>query len=94
MEIKPVDLICQHSADGTIIPLRVRFNDEDGESQTFNIKDYEDLSHQGTRTMPDGVFVTNNTIVFQCKIIVFNAVRVINLYLDKDDMIWKMSVIR
>lgn len=42
-----VDVICQHSVDGTIIPLRVRMTDEDGQRQMFNIKEYLDVSHKG-----------------------------------------------
>ena len=29
--IDEVDVICQHKADGSIIPLRLRFMNEDGE---------------------------------------------------------------
>ena len=63
--IKPVDVICQHSADGTIIPLRIWLTDEDGMKQTYTIKGYRDLSHQGTREMPDGVYVSNNTLIYE-----------------------------
>lgn len=91
MAARAIDVICQHSADGTIIPLRVRFSDENGERQTFNIEGYRDLSHQGTRTMPDGVYVSNNTLIFECKIIVHNQTRIINLYYEPSGLIWKMT---
>lgn len=91
MAARAIDVICQHSTDGTIIPLRVRLSDENGERQTLNIEGYRDLSHQGTRAMPDGVYVTNNTLVFECKIIVHNQTRKINLYYEPSSLIWKMT---
>lgn len=91
MVAHPIDVICQHSADGTIIPLRVRFVDENGERQVFSIKGYRDLSHRGTRTMPDGVYVSDKTLIFECKIIVHNQERIINLYYEPDGLIWKMT---
>ncbi len=89
--LREVDVICQHSADGTIIPLRVRITDEDGLRQAFTIKGYKDLSHHGTRTMPDGIYVTDKTLIFQCKICVIDRERIIMLYYDPSQTIWKMT---
>ena len=89
--LKPVDVICEHSRDGTVIPIKVRAVDEDGEFQTYSIKEYRDVSHNGTRTMPDGVYVTNGTIVFECNIIVFGRKRLIRLYYDPTGLVWKMT---
>ena len=87
-----VDVICQHSRDGTLIPLKVRVTDEEGEYQTYYIKGYKDHSHQGSRTLPTGVFVTNNTIVFECEIISFGRKRKIWLYYEESHrMVWTMS---
>ena len=46
---QPVDVICQQNRDGTMIPLRVRLTDEEGATQTYTIKEYKDLSHQGDK---------------------------------------------
>ena len=89
--LRTVDVICQHSADGTIIPMRVRITDEDGLRQAFTIKGYKDLSHHGTRTMPDGVYVTDKTLIFQCKISVIDRERIIMLYYDPTQTVWKMT---
>ena len=40
-----VDVICQHSSDGNIMPLKIRFEDEDGQWQTYIIKEYKDIAH-------------------------------------------------
>ncbi len=86
-----VDLICQHSVDGTITPIRIRFKDDDGLMQAYNIKEYIDISHQGTRTMPDGVFITDNTIAFECKIMVFDQIKNIRLYYFDASNKWVMT---
>jgi len=36
--IDEVDVICRHNADGTIVLLRLRFMNEDGEYETYTIK--------------------------------------------------------
>lgn len=41
---KSVDFICQHCADGSIIPLKFRIKDEDGELRDFKITGYKDVS--------------------------------------------------
>ena len=88
---KPVDVICQHSRDGSLIPLRVRVKDDEGEYQTYRIHEYKDMSHRGTRENPDGVFVTNNTFVFECAIMVFGQRKVIQLYYEPNKTVWNMT---
>lgn len=88
---KPIDVICQHSRDGTMIPLRIRVKDDEGEYQAYTIQGYRDLSHQGTRTMPDGVYVTDKTLVFECNITVFGRKKIIRLYYEPNGTVWKMT---
>ena len=92
-EAKAVDVICQHSRDGTTIPMRVRVTDEDGQLQSYTIKGFRDLSHSGTREMPDGMYVNNSTLVFECYINDFGRKRLIRLYHEHNEHIWKMTVI-
>jgi hypothetical protein len=87
-----VDVICQHNKDGSMIPMRVRLTDEDGAVQTYTIKNYEDLSHQGTRTMPDGMYVTDRTFVYECQVQAFGRYRMIRLYYEPSGTVWKMTV--
>ena len=79
-----VDVICQHNKDGSMIPIRVRLTDEDGAVQTYTIKNYEDLSHQGTRTMPDGMYVTDRTFVYECQVQAFGRYRMIQLHREQE----------
>ncbi|SCW27292.1 hypothetical protein [Eubacterium ruminantium] len=86
-----VDVICQHSVDGTVIPLRIRLTDEDGQRQVFNIKEYMDISHKGSYTTADGVFVTDNNLIFECKILVINMIKKITLYYSPFNQSWTMT---
>ena len=67
------DVICQHKTDGSIIPLKIRITDEDGEYQVYNIKSYKDVSNRTAYTMPNGTSVApaNHLWKFECKISVF-----------------------
>ena len=87
-----LDVICQHTADGEIIPLRIRIRNEEGEYLTFSIREYRDLSHRGTYTTGDGAFVTNNTLVFECHIEVFGAQKTVRLYYDVNRSLWRYTV--
>lgn len=88
---KAVDVICQHTREGNIIPLKIRVQDEEGEFQNYVVKGYKDLSHKGSYTMPNGVGVTSTIFPFECKIVVFERERIVHLYYNSLDHIWCMS---
>jgi hypothetical protein len=94
IEPQPVDVIAQFASNGIIRPIRIRVTDEDGQHQDFTIKSYKDLSHQGTRTMPDGVLVTDETYVYECGIEVFGQLKKIRLYFrtDSHGFDWKITI--
>ena len=101
-----VDVICQHNKDGSMIPMKVRLTDEDGAVQTYTFwhisrkyvpksfgqENHEDLSHQGTRTMPEGMYVTDHTFVYECQEQAFGRYRMIRLYYEPSGTVWKMTV--
>ncbi len=88
---KSLDVICMIGGDGTVVPIRIRIEDDEGERQTYTIQEYTDLSHQGTKTMHDGIYVTDDILVFDCKIIVFGRPKNIMLYYDASKSKWTMS---
>ena len=88
---RKVDVICQHSSDGTVIPLRIRLMDDDGEMQIYNIQEYKDISHKGCYTTPDGIYVTKPDFVFECKIVVIDTVKRISLYYCPSSAVWTMT---
>ena len=83
-----VDIICQHSRDGTVVPLRIRVVGEDGEPRVFSISSYKDLSGNGTYTTSDGVYVTNETLFYECRIEVNGVMRGIRLYYRENQNNW------
>lgn len=84
------DVICQHTRDGTIIPIKIRLQDEDGEFQTYSIQAYKDLTHYGNYVMPNGVTTSNHMWRFECKIIVFGVEKRIRLFYNAFDNKWKV----
>ncbi|MBQ1547749.1 MAG: hypothetical protein IIZ61_05080, partial [Lachnospiraceae bacterium] len=87
MEIKdnkrkiPADVICEFTKDGEIFPMRVRIADDDGELHAYTIKEYRIVSGNGSSYVtPDGIYVTNDIIIFECHITVFNRQKTIRLY--------------
>ncbi len=90
---KPVDLICCHGKNGEVMPIRIRMQDEDGQYQAYAIKEYKDISHRGVRMMPDGVFVTEKTLIFECKISVFGCEKQVHLYSNDPYLSWQMTLL-
>lgn len=85
---KAIDVICQHTREQKIIPLRIRLQDEDGEYQTYTIKSYRDNCSEGTYTLPNGVGVTKGIWTFDCKIAVFGQLKPIRLFYNPRDNKW------
>ena len=52
------DVICQHKIDGSIIPLKIRILDEDGEYQVYNIRSYKDVSNHKAYTIDFSYILT------------------------------------
>ncbi len=88
-----VDVICQHSCDGEIIPLCIRIKDDEGEYHSFNIKSYKSLSHLGSYVTSDGVFVTNSILNYDCHIVVPGVLQSVRLYYDLATGLWRMSLL-
>ena len=71
---KRIDLICQHTMEGKIIPLKLRFQDEDGELQEYSVKGYRDTSEFGITS-------------FECKIIVRDTMKFVRIFSSVPEMI-------
>lgn len=82
-----IDVICQHNKDGTIIPLKIRLQDEDMAYQTYTIKAYKELSTETIR-LPSEVVVTANTLRYNCKIEVFGCEKRVILHYNKSQVKW------
>ena len=90
--IDKVDVIAEYKSDGTIIPMRFRMMNEDGEYEAFTIKAYKQMPKKGTYTTEDGVYICNEDLVFQCKVIVLNIERIVRLYFFKQKNSWILGI--
>ena len=77
-----IDVICQHTKEGEIIPMRIRLNDEDGMVQTYKIYSYRNMTGSDYRM---------NIWIFECKILVLNTLKLIKLYYHGGDRIWTID---
>lgn len=91
MHLDKIDLICMHSKEGDVQPLRLRVTDEEGILRVFSVKDFRDLSHHGARTMPDGVCVSDKTIILECKIEINGQDKIVRIYSNPPYLEWVMS---
>ncbi len=66
---QPIDVICQFSSSGTIIPLKLRFTDEDGETNEYKVLSYR----QKKSTL-------NQVVAFDCKVNYYNQVKIVSIY--------------
>ena len=85
-----IDVICQYTTNGTIIPLRIRVKDEDGSYQTFTIKAYKELSSPNSYQSPYGTAVHGHIWTFECKIQVLDVTRRLTLFFNSYDNLWKI----
>lgn len=60
---KEIDVICQHTKNGKIIPLRIKLEDEEGINREYNVVAYKEID--------DNCFV--------CRIEVFNKYKDIRI---------------
>ena len=89
--LKPVDVICQFDRKGIITPMKIRITDEDGEYQRYWIEEFIELKHTGAATLSDGVFVSEQLVIFECYITVYDKRRMIRLYYEPHSMIWQIT---
>ena len=85
-----VDMICQHTKEGTIIPLKIRLIDEDGERQQYNIRRYRILSHEGKVILPSEVGVTTCTLRYECVISVFGQEKMLQMLYNIGSRTWRI----
>lgn len=84
------DVICQMNKEGKVIPLRIRFQDEDGQYQTYMIKSYMQINQGSNVTVSDDVVLPMQHKLFDCKIAVWGQLRTIRLFYNCTDSKWKI----
>ena len=80
--MKDVDVICQIKSDGSIIPIRIKLEDEEKQLQIFNIKRYKapkEYLRSETSGHNDGKFPFSDMLEYQCVIVVFEREKIITI---------------
>ena len=85
-----LDVICQHTSEGRVIPIKIRMIDDDGEWQIYKIKSYKVLASPGTVHLPNNVDTTTNTWLCECQVFIFNRTLMIKLYYNVYEGVWKL----
>ena len=85
-----IEVICQHRFDGAIIPLRIRLKDEDGEFQTYTVRSYRELHVADRSRLPSDIVVSSRIYSYECKIMVFARERIVRIFYNLNDGIWRI----
>lgn len=91
-ENKNIDMICQHNADGSIIPLKMRIEDDDGMMQEYKVRSYKDLKYKSELfEMPDvGRVHSSGIYPFDVKIESFGREQTLRLFYNSYEHTWKL----
>lgn len=77
-DIQYIEVISKFTVDGTVIPIKLKVQDEDGEYQSFMIKGYRTIicnpSHK----------------CYDCKIEVFNQERIVRIFYNGPEFKWRI----
>ena len=89
-----IDVICEHKHDGTTIPIKFRLKNEDGMWETYSIKAYRPNSNNYTHTTKDGLYVSGQTEIYECKVVIFGLERTVRLYHSPKGSLaeWKLAI--
>jgi len=82
------DVICQHTKDGRIIPLKIRIQDEDGEMQNYSVKGYRMVNVNGKVVMPNEVCVTSHIWRFECKLCIWGREKIVGMSYNAIENLW------
>ena len=89
--LRPVDVICIHERDGGITPIRFRLTDDEGILRAYGIKECRKMPINGAYTTADGVYVTQQDVIFLCRIMIRDTMRNIRLYYTPQTGRWQMA---
>ena len=82
-----IDVICQHCRDGSIIPIKIRVQDDEQINNVYIIQSFKALDNNELR-LPSEVVVTSNILRYDCKIEVFGTLKRIVLHYNKSQVKW------
>ena len=80
-----LDVIAQHNKDGSIIPLKIRLHDEDGELQSYKVKSVRQRYVNSAEAPAD-----YHIVIFDCKINAFGRDKIVSISYSYADRLWKV----
>ena len=86
-----IDVICQHNRDGSIIPIKIRVQDDENMNNVYTIKSYTEVSMEKVM-LPNEAVVTSDILRYDCEIVVFGTVKKVRLHYNKSRVKWYIYV--
>lgn len=80
-EDQKIDVICLFQKDGSLIPLKVKIKDENGEYQTYKVMGYKEV-------LEGELSSTFSMSVFDIKIEVYGVLKVIRICFSVNERTW------
>lgn len=87
---KSIDVICQFKQNGSIIPIKIRMQDDSGEFQSYVIQGYIEYPPGSKYKLPGGFSATNSIHVFKCKVICFGREQILHMYYNSGNSQWHL----
>ena len=89
-DVQKIDVIWQHNKDGSMVPIKIRVTDEDGERQSFQIRGYRDLTYYIDRDSSEK-HARNEIWQFECRILVFSSEKTVSITYNAKENIWSLA---
>lgn len=89
---KSADVICQHTKEGKLIPLKLRIEDDDGELQNYSIRSYRPMSVGRDVVLPNEVTVAKSIYRYECKLCIWGREKIINLFYHAYEKVWYVEM--
>ena len=91
MDHTPIEVICQHKTNGTILPIKIKCADEYGEYQVYRILSFRECAPgESSFKLPNAVNATRILRRFDCKIHVFGKEKPVTLLYNTTTGTWEL----
>lgn len=77
-EVQYIEVISKFMIDGTLIPIKIKVQDEDGEYQSFMVKGFKRIVCNAAHRC------------FDCKIEVFDHEQIVRIFYNSTDYKWRI----
>ena len=83
-----IDVICQHTRDARIVPIKIRVRDEDGEMHNYMVKGYRDISRPGVYATSGMQQIERYDYIYECKVVIFERVHTVKIMYNSHENLW------